>query len=310
MGLGMEIEVSDLKWGYVSVITATVLYGIWNTFSKILLQDLDPLALSALVYCIAGIFLFSVRFSGLNNRLMGILNSKSETETFMPRETIILFTAISGSVIAPVIYLNGLNNITAVNASLLMNFEVLFIIIIGILILKEKFRKKELIGLILIILGTVLLATNGNITSITITESVATLFIITSAFFWSLDTTFSKFLSNKRDLLLINATKCSIGGIILLSLALIFDVGLRLPIYQLPYLLFIGLFSIGFTFVMILFSIRKIGSTRTGSLFPISSLFGAIFAFIILKEPFTFMQLLYGILMILGVLVIYKFQNK
>jgi len=311
MEFGMEMEVSDLKWGYISVIAATVLYGIWNTFSKILLQDLDPLALSALVYCIAGIFLFSVRFSGLNNRLMGILNSKSETETFMTKRDyiIILFTAISGSVIAPVIYLNGLNNITAVNASLLMNVEVLFIIIIGILILKEKFRKKELIGLILIITGTVLLATNGNINNISITESIGTLFVITSAFFWSLDTTFSKFLSNKRDLLLISATKCSIGGIILLILALIFDVNLRLPLYHLPYLLFIGLFSIGFTFVMILYAIRKIGSTRTGSLFPISSLFGAIFAFIILKEPFTFMQFLYGILMILGVLVIYKFQK-
>jgi drug/metabolite transporter (DMT)-like permease len=308
----MKIGVSDLKWGYFSVISATLLYGIWNTFSKILLQDLDPLALSALVYCIAGIFLFSVRFSGLNNRLMGILDSKDEAETFMTKRdyVVIIFTAISGSVIAPLIYLNGLNNITAVNASLLMNVEVLFIIIIGILILKEKFKKKELIGLILILLGTVLLATNGDVANISIDESIGTLFVIISAFFWSMDTTFSKFLSNKRDLLMISATKCSIGGIILLSMALIFDVNLKVPLYHLPYLLFIGLFSIGFTFVMILYSIRKIGSTRTGSLFPISSLFGAIFAFIILNEPFSFMQLLYGILMILGVFLIYKFQEK
>jgi drug/metabolite transporter (DMT)-like permease len=308
----MKMVETNVKWGYISVIIATLLYGIYNTFSKILLQDLDPLAISALVYCIAGIFLFTVRFSGVNNKLMGILDSKKETETFMTRKdyVIILFTAISGSVIAPVIYLNGLNNITAVNASLLMNVEVLFIILIGISILKEKFQKKELIGLVLILLGTVLLATNGNLNSISITESIGTLFIIISAFFWSMDTTFSKFLSHKRDLLFISATKCSIGGGILLILALIFDVNLRVPLNHLPYLLFIGLFSIGFTFVMILFSIRKIGSTRTGSLFPISSLFGAVFAFLILKEPFTFMQFIYGILMILGVFVIYKFQKK
>ena len=36
-----QIVVSDKKWGYVSVFAATILYGIWNTFSKILLQDLD-----------------------------------------------------------------------------------------------------------------------------------------------------------------------------------------------------------------------------------------------------------------------------
>ena len=81
-----QTVVSDKKWGYVSVLAATVLFGIWNTFSKILLQDLDPLALSALVYCIAGIFLFAVRFSGFNNRLMGMLDSNSEAETHMSRK--------------------------------------------------------------------------------------------------------------------------------------------------------------------------------------------------------------------------------
>ncbi len=74
--------IPDRKWGYISVLAATVLFGIWNTFSKILLQDLDPLALSALVYCIAGAFLFIVRFSGFNNKLMGMLDSNSEAETY------------------------------------------------------------------------------------------------------------------------------------------------------------------------------------------------------------------------------------
>jgi drug/metabolite transporter (DMT)-like permease len=308
----MDNGISDRKWGYISVITATMLYGIWNTFSKILLQDLDPLALSALVYCIAGIFLFSVRFSGLNNKLMGILDSKRETETFMNKKdyALMLITAVAGSVIAPVIYLNGLNNITAVNASLLMNVEVLFIIVIGISILKEYFQKKELIGLIFILIGTILLATNGDLNSISITESIGTLFVIIAAFFWSIDTTLSKYLSKKRDLLMISAVKCSIGGIILLILALLFNMSLKVPIAHLPYLLFMGLFSIGFTFVMVLYSIRKIGSTRTGSIFPFSSLFGALFAFIILNESFTLLQLLYGILMLLGVFIIYKFQRK
>ncbi|MCE7698710.1 MAG: EamA family transporter [Methanobacterium paludis] len=54
-------------WGYLSVITATIFFGIWNTFSKILLQYLDPIALSAIVYTIAGVFLFLVRLSPFNN---------------------------------------------------------------------------------------------------------------------------------------------------------------------------------------------------------------------------------------------------
>ncbi len=304
--------ISDRKWGYVSVLAATVLYGIWNTFSKILLQDLDPLALSALVYCIAGIFLFSVRYSGINNRLMGMLDSKFEAETFMTRKDylILLITATAGSVIAPFIYLSGLNEITAVNASLLMNAEVFFIIIIGIFFLNERFQKKEVVGLILLLIGTIFLAINGEIRNFSVTQSFGTLLVIIAAFFWSIDTTLSKFLSNKRDLLGLSALKCSIGGLVLLTISLLLGLNLTVPINHLPYLLFIGLVSIGFSFVMIYYAIRKIGSTRTGSIFPFSSLFGAIFAFLILNEPFTFQQLLFGLLMILGVYIIYKYQIK
>jgi len=303
--------ISDNKWGYISVLAATVLFGIWNTFSKILLQDLDPLALSALVYCIAGVFLFFVRFSRFNNKLMGMLDSNSEAETYMSCKdyVILIITAIAGSVIAPVIYLNGLNQITAVNASLLMNAEVLFIIVIGIFILKESFQKKEGVGLLLLLIGTIFLATNGNLQYFSVSENFGTLLVIIAAFFWSIDTTLSKFLSNKRDLLGVSALKCSIGGIILLLLSLILGLNLKIPLNHLPYLLFIGLVSIGFSFVMIYYAIKKIGSTRTGSIFPFSSLFGAVFAFLILSEPFTILQLLYGLLMLLGVYIIYKYQR-
>lgn len=307
-----EVGISDVKWGYISVFAATVLFGIWNTFSKILLQDLDPIALSALVYCIAGVFLFSVRFSGFNQKLMGMLDSNSEAETFMSRKdyAILITTATAGSVIAPIIYLNGLKDITAVNASLLMNAEVLFIIVIGILILKESFQKREGVGLILLLMGTIFLATNGDVNNFSVTQSFGTLLVIIAAFFWSIDTTLSKFLSNKRDLLWVSAVKCSIGGLILLVLSLLLGLNLTVPLNHLSYLLFIGLVSIGFSFVMIYYAIRKIGSTRTGSIFPLSSLFGAIFAFLILNEPFTFLQLLFGILMLLGVFIIYKYQKK
>lgn len=306
-----NIRISGRKWGYVSVIAATALFGIWNTFSKILLQDLDPIALSALVYGIAGVLLFSVRFSSFNKKIMSTLDSQSKAETFMSRKEyiILIITALSGSVIAPIIYLNGLNEITAVNASLLMNAEVLFIIVIGVFILKETFHKKEVIGFLLLLIGTVFLATNGNIQNFSVTQTWGTLLVIIAAFFWSIDTTLSKFLSNKRDLLMVTTIKCSIGGLILLSISLLLGLNLSVPFDHLPYLFFIGLVSIGFSFVMIYYAIRKIGSTRTGSIFPFASLFGAIFAFLILGEPFTLMQLLFGLLMLLGVFIIYKYQK-
>jgi drug/metabolite transporter (DMT)-like permease len=295
-------------WGYVSVITATILFGIWNTFSKILLQYLDPLALPAIVYCIAAIFLFIVRFSPLNDKILSLLDQESKAELVISHRDygILILTAIFGSVIAPVIYLSGLNQITAVNASLLMNAEILFIIIIGVFFLKERFQRKDVLGFLFLLVGTIFLATNGQISNFSMDQSIGALLVIIAAFFWSIDTSLSKFLSNKRDLLMITAIKCAIGGVILLSLCLILGLNLKVPLSMVPYLLFIGLISIGFSFVLVYFSLRQIGSTRTGSLFSLSSLFGAIFAFLILSEPFTITQLLFGLLMLLGVFILYK----
>jgi drug/metabolite transporter (DMT)-like permease len=295
-------------WGYLSVITATIFFGIWNTFSKILLQYLDPIALSAIVYTIAGVFLFLVRFSPFNNRIMSILDGDANAETVISRKDygILIITAVAGSVIAPIIYLNGLNLITAVNASLLMNVETLFIIILGILFLKERFHKRDIFGFLFIIVGTVFLATNGNIGNFLMGNNIGNVLVIIAALFYGIDTILSKFLSNKRDLILVSAIKCSIGGSILLLLSIMFGMRFSVPLNHIPYLLFIGLVSIGFSFVLVYFAIRRIGSTRTGSIFSLSSLFGAIFAFIILSEPFTISQLLFGLLMLVGVFILYK----
>lgn len=312
MSSSTKVTVSNVKGGYLCLVAVTVLFGIWNPMNKILLQDLDPIALSALIYSIAGIFLFLVRYSGINNHLMSIMDSNLEAETiFKTKDYMLIFvTAVSGSVIAPLVYLNGLNNITAVNASLLMNVEVLFTIAFGIILLKERFRKKELVGVFLIVLGTILLATNGNSLEFSASEGLGSILIVVSTFFWSLDTTLSKFLSFKRDLLMISAVKCTVGGLILLTLSLMLHKNLSLPLDHVMYLIFVGVFIIGFTVVMILYSIRQIGSARTGSIFPFAALSGAIFSFIILKEPLTIMQLLYGIIMIVGVFIIYKFQQE
>lgn len=302
----------DRYWGYVAVITATVFFGVWNTFSKILLEDIDPLSLAALVYLVAGIFLFLVHFSPLNGKIIGILNKDTEVETGISKKNymVLIITIIAGAVIAPFVYLNGLNRITAVNASLLLNVEILFIIIIGILFLRESVQKKDIIGFGLLVIGTIFLATNGDLSNISINEGIGSLLVIIAAFFWSIDTTLSKFLSNERDLIIITALKCSGGGLILFLLSLIFGFSFKVPVIHLPYLFFIGIFSIGIAFVLIYFSIRQIGSTRTGSLFALSSLFGALFAFTLLKEPFTIAQALFGLIMILGVFIIYKSEKR
>jgi len=52
--------------------------------------------------------------------------------------------------------------------------------------------------------------------------------------------------------------------------------------------------------------LREIGSLRTGIIFSTSSLFGAVFAFAFLREAFTVIQVLAGLLMILDEYALYR----
>jgi drug/metabolite transporter (DMT)-like permease len=45
---------------------------------------------------------------------------------------------------------------------------------------------------------------------------------------------------------------------------------------------------------------------RTGVIFSLSSLFGALLAFVVLGEAFTFVQLTAGLIMVLGIYVLYS----
>lgn len=295
-------------WGYLSVIMATLFFGISATFDKIMLQEMHPILIAALTYTISGVFLFSIRQSPFKERVLDVLNKKNKTEDFISKRDygILIITAISSSVIAPLLYLNGLTQTTAVNASLLLNLEVLFIIILSLILFNETFNKKDIFGIILLVIGAVFLATKGEINDLINSETfTGSVLIISASLFWSIDTVLSKFLSNKRDLIWIAGLKSSIGGILLFIVTLTLGLSLFVPLEMLPYLLFVSIFSIGSAFILVYFAIREIGATRVGSLFPLSSLFGAIFAFIILGEPFGLLEITFGLLMLVGVFILY-----
>lgn len=115
-------------WGYVGAVTAALLFGIGATLNKIVLADVHQTVVAGLTYLFAGAALAVIRFSPLRSRVMRLLKTPTPTEhTFCRKDTLILaLVVLSGSTIAPFLFLNGLNGTTAVNASLLQNAETLF----------------------------------------------------------------------------------------------------------------------------------------------------------------------------------------
>ncbi len=302
----------DRIWGYWAALSVAILFGMWFTVDKILLVNLQPFVLAALTYLIASITLLTITASPIHPKLLRILHGSTNVEKFITRKEygILILTAIFGAVIAPSLSLYGLSQITAVNAALLSNSEMLFIIIIGIFFLKERVKKYDLVAFLFIILGTISLSTN-NFQDLSLNPNLyGNLLVVGAAFFWSLDTSLSKLLSKKRDIILITGIKCSIGAFILLIISFSMGLNFKLPLEQIPLLFLVSMGCLSFSLVLIYFAIREIGSTRTGSIYALSSLFGALIAFLILNESLSLYQIFYGILMFLGVFILYKNQKE
>ena len=167
--------------------------------------------------------------------------------------------------------------------------------------------QKEYIGILMLLVGVIFVTTNGAFEKLSLSENLlGNLLIVGACFFWGIDNNLSKFLSRKRGILLVTGLKCSVGGLALLSVSFFFGFSFTIPLISIPYILFVGAFSIAFSILFFLFALRKIGSMRTGVIFSLSSLFGAALAFVVLGEVFTPIQLVAGLIMLLGIYVLYR----
>ena len=295
-------------WGYMGAISSALLFGIGATLNKIVLADVHPTIVAGLIYLFAGLALSIVRFSPLRNRVMAVLETPTKTETKISRKDfgILALVVLSGSTIAPLLFLNGLNQTTAINASLLQNTESLFTVLIALLFLKEKACRKDWVGILFLFVGGLFLTTNGEFYRVTLTSFFGNVLIVTACVFWGVDNNLSRFLSKKEDLILITVMKCLAGGTFLLLLSWALGLKFQIPLFAFPYLISAGAFSIGFSILFFLLGLREIGAMKTSVIFSTSSLFGAAFAFIMLRENFSFIQLLAGLVMLLGVYILYK----
>jgi len=296
----------------VSAVASALLFGTSATLNKIALENVHPTVVAGMIYFVGGVFLFGIHFSPLSKKILALFESPEIESKITAKDfRTLAFVILCGSVVAPLLLLNGLNQTTAINTSLLLNAESLFTALIAFVFLSERGAKKEYLGITLLLVGVVFVTTNGELQKLTLTENIAgNLLIVGGCLFWGIDNNLSRFLSKKRDIILITGLKCFIGGLALLAIAFVIGVPFSVPLISIPYLLSVGAFSIAFSILLFLFALRKIGSMRTGVIYSMSSLFGAVLAFLILREPFSLIQLMAGAIMLLGVYVLISYGKR
>ncbi len=286
-----------MRTAYITVIFSAILYGSISAIAKPSLNTINPVLLSSLIYLIIGVFLTIIVKISRNAIKINIHTLK-----------LIFLDSVCGAVIGPILFFYGLKLTNASIASLLINAEFLFSILLAIFILKEKPGRRAYVGIILIFIGLLIL--NVKLDDIDFFQNnnnfIGNVFIIGATIFWALDNNISRIILHKEiPIIKIIQIKSLIGGVLSFGLVAIFNISLAINAFQIPNLLFLSLGGFAGSLFLFLKAMKQIGTVKSVMIFSTSSIFGIIFALIFLKENIVSWNLMLSVfIMIPGIYLI------
>lgn len=281
--------------GYLSVLVSAALFGSVFTLAKLPLATVDPLALSAVIYIIAGLGL--IPFAKASFRL----------DTRRDYYYLAIVTAF-GAVAAPVLLLYGLQQTDASDAAILTNGEIVFTIILSAIFFGEKpHGRVGLLAVILVVVGLFLATTDLKLSETILQFNAGNLMILASMFMWAIDNNISRRLTSSVSPAKIAMLKSLAGGLVLLAAALVLGRGNAIVgIEPSLWLIIIGMSISGFGGALLLFlqGIKRIGIVKTMSVFSLTPIFGIVIAATVLGESISIFQGIATALIIVGILLV------
>jgi drug/metabolite transporter (DMT)-like permease len=266
-------------------LLAAVSFGISAPLAKRLLDDVSPQMLAGLLYL--GAFL-----------ALSLAGRRSRTEARLRRADTPRMTAmiLVGGVLAPVLLLLGLQRVSGVAGSLLLNLEGPFTILVGVALFREHLPRKAMIGALTVFGGAFLL---GLGTGETRADWIGILLITGACAAWALDNNLTQSLT-VRDPRSIVRIKTGVAGTVNVALACI--IGEQFPgASLLVVVLVLGAVSYGLSVYLDALALRSLGAAREAAVFAVAPFAGALLAPLVLPESLGLRDIAAGALMACGV---------
>ncbi len=191
----------------IYALLAAAFYAVNVPVSKVLLSQVGPTMMAALLYLGAGIGM-----AGLS------LADKGEKGDRLERNDLPYVTGmIVLDIAAPIFLMFGISCGTSANASLLSNFEIVATTVIALFIFKEKVSGRLWGAIILITLSSILLSFEGEGS---FSFSYGSLLVIAATMCWGLENNCTRSISSK-DTYQIVVLKGIFSGLGALAIALV-----------------------------------------------------------------------------------------
>ncbi|NDC60214.1 MAG: EamA family transporter, partial [Alphaproteobacteria bacterium] len=200
----------ELPKGALLGLGSAALFGASTPLAKVLLGEIDPWLLAALLYLGSGAGLAAVT---LSRRFAG--SSNAEAPLRRPDLPWIGAAILAGGVIGPVLMMIGISQTPASTAALLLNLEGVATMAIAWVVFKEHTDRRIVLGAAAILIGAVVLSWNGGGGGLTL----GALAIVGACIAWGVDNNLTRKVSS-ADPVQIAMLKGLIAGSVNLALAL------------------------------------------------------------------------------------------
>jgi drug/metabolite transporter (DMT)-like permease len=277
----------------VLALAAAALFGASAPLAKLLLAEIEPLPLAALLYLGSG--LGAVVFLALRRASPAVGTPRFEAHPTRADLPWLAGAILAGGVAAPILLLSGLAITPAGTVSLLLNFEVVATTLLAAVAFREPIGRRVWTAVLLIAAAGVLLALRS---ADGVRLSRGALAVIAACALWGLDNNLTRKVSAKNPMVIV-AAKGLVAGVFLLGLSL----GLRssLPTAGIAVeAMALGCVSYGISLALFVRALRELGAARAGAWFSTAPFIGSALSFLVFRELPTPLFILSGALMAAG----------
>ena len=268
-------------------ILAAVFYAVNVPVSKVLLREVGPTTMAALLYLGAGV--------GIGMLSLFSRNSRKKSEPLSKKDLPYVIGMIVLDIAAPIFLMLGISYGSSANASLLGNFEIVATMLIALFIFREAVSKRLWAAIALITLSSILLSFEGTDS---FRFSYGSLFVLLATVCWGFENNCTRNIASKStyEIVVLKGIFSGLG-----SLLIAFTMRESMPGtgYAVVALL-LGFVSYGLSIFLYVRAQRVLGAAKTSAYYAVAPFVGAFLSFVFLKEQLSWKYLTALAVMIAG----------
>lgn len=270
-------------------VLAAGLYALNAPVSKLLLEEVPPTMMAALLYLGAGIGLVLVR-------LVQNMTGKGKKEAPLTKKDIPYTVGmVVLDIAAPIFLMVGLTMTTAANASLLNNFEIVATAVIALFIFREAISRRLWLAIVLVTISSAILSVE-DMSSFTF--SYGSIFVLLACVCWGLENNCTRMISHKDplEIVVIKGFGSGLG-----SLVLAFCLGENaLPLVYGMCTLLLGFVAYGLSIFFYIYAQRYLGAAKTSAYYALAPFMATALSLVIFREKPSISFLIALLIMAMG----------